>query len=71
MPDVLVGVSYSDPTHHTGGVYRASGWAEALTHHGERYRANGIGYPSGHGSWDGVTTQAPKIRWTYAFRSQP
>ena len=56
-------ISYSDPTRHSGGIYRACGWSESLTHHGERFKANGVGYPSGHGSWDGKTREAPKIRW--------
>jgi hypothetical protein len=64
-----VGVSYSDPSvGHTGALYRASGWTYHPTHHGERYDANGRGYPSGHGSWDGVTRQAPKHRWTYSLK---
>lgn len=49
----------------TGSLYKASGWQYAPTHHGERYDANGKGYPSGHGSWDGVTQQSPKHRWIY------
>jgi hypothetical protein len=58
-------VSYSDPVHgHTGALYKASGWAYTPTHHGDRYDANGVGYPSGHGSWDGETVQSPKHRWT-------
>jgi len=62
-------VSYSDPVHgHTGSLYKASGWTYTPTHHGDRYDANGYGYPSGHGSWDGVTRQSPKHRWTYAIR---
>lgn len=28
----------------------------------------GKGYPSGHGSWDGVTQQSPKHRWTAQVR---
>ena len=59
-------VSYSDPVHgHTGALYKASGWTYSPTHHGQRFDVNGRGYPSGHGSWDGVTTQSPKHRWTY------
>jgi hypothetical protein len=58
-------VSYSDPVHgHTGALYRASGWTYNPTHHGKRFDANGVGYPSGHGSWDGIVRQAPKHRWT-------
>ena len=68
-PDVEVLVSYSDPVHgHDGALYKASGWAASPTHHALRYRANGVGYPSGHGSWDGVTRQNPKERWTYRLR---
>ena len=67
LPGVTTGVSYSDPTHHTGSLYKCSGWNLALTHHGARFLSDGIGYASGHGSWDGVTKQAPKIRWTYPF----
>lgn len=65
-PEVTTLVSYSDPVHgHTGGLYKASGWTYTPTHHGLRYDANGVGYPSGHGSWDGVTKMTPKHRWTY------
>lgn len=64
MPAVRTLVSYSDPAQgHTGALYRASGWTYRPTHHGERFDANGVGYPSGHGSWHGVTVQAPKHRW--------
>jgi hypothetical protein len=64
-----LGVSYSDPScGHTGALYRASGWVYAPTHHSLRFDANGKGYPSGHGSWDGVTVQAPKHRWFYYLR---
>ena len=57
-------VSYSDPVHgHDGALYKASGWTSAPTHHQVRLAADGVGYPSGHGSWDGVTTQNPKHRW--------
>ena len=65
MPDVSTLVSYSDPVHgHTGTLYRASGWVYTPTHHGERFDANGRGYPSGHGSWNGVEQMSPKHRWT-------
>ena len=68
MPQVRTLVSYSDPVHgHTGTLYRASGWTYAPTHHGERYDANGKGYPSGHGSWNGVDQMSPKHRWTVAL----
>lgn len=68
-PTVSTLVSYSDPVHgHTGTLYRASGWTYTPTHHGDRYDANGKGYPSGHGSWDGVTQQSPKHRWTAQVR---
>jgi hypothetical protein len=63
-PEVRRLVSYSDPIHgHTGALYKASGWTYAPTHHALRWEANGVGYPSGHGSWDGVTRQSPKQRW--------
>jgi hypothetical protein len=62
---VRVLVSYSDPSYgHTGALYKASGWAYNPTHHGQRYDVTGVGYPSGHGSWDGATVQSPKHRWT-------
>ena len=66
-PAVRVLVSYSDPSAgHSGALYKASGWDESPTHHTERWKANGKGYPSGHGSWDGgLTKQHPKQRWTY------
>ncbi len=56
-------VSYSDLSRHSGVLYRASGWERWPTHHQERYEANGVGYPSGHGSWNGVDVQSPKARW--------
>lgn len=66
-PNAHTLVSYSDPVHgHSGALYRASGWIYTPTHHSLRYDANGLGYPSGHGSWDGITRQSPKHRWTYA-----
>ena len=64
-PEVRELISYSDLTMHTGALYRASGWAEWATHHAERFRVDGIGYASGHGSWDGKTIQAPKLRWRF------
>lgn len=65
-PRVTTLVSYSDPSRgHTGALYRASGWTDDPTHHTLRFRANGRGYPSGHGSWDGVTVQSPKERWRF------
>ena len=63
LPEVTTLVSYSELGKHSGGLYRASGWYEWPTHHTDRYHANGVGYPSGHGSWDGVTRQSPKERW--------
>lgn len=70
-PGVALGVSYHDPERHDGALYRASGWVPAPTHHTLRYEANGVGYPSGHGSWDGSTTAGPKYRWFYPFARQP
>lgn len=65
-------VSYSDPSQgHTGALYRASGWTYAPTHHSLRFALDGTGYPSGHGTWDGATVQAPKDRWLYALRRDP
>ena len=65
FPRVRVLVSYSDPGHgHTGALYRACNWKSAPTHHELRWRTNGVGYPSGHGSWGGEH-QHPKQRWTY------
>lgn len=59
-----VGVSYSDLTKHTGALYRASGWEPWPTHHADRFLANGVGYPSGHGKWTAEgPVQAPKMRW--------
>lgn len=69
-PSVTTLVSYSDPVHgHTGALYRASGWTPAPTHHTLRFRANGRGYPSGHGSWDGRAVQTPKERWLFELRA--
>lgn len=64
-PEVRELVSYSDLTRHTGALYRASGWQPWPTHHAERFLADGVGYPSGHGSWDGTTRQEPKMRWRF------
>ena len=62
--DVKTLVSYSDPGHgHRGSIYKASGWLNRPTHHEERFKANGVGYPSGHGSWNKETVQGPKQRW--------
>ncbi len=63
LPAVTTLVSYSDIVIHTGALYQASGWESAPTHHAERFDLDGIGYASGHGSWDGVNRQAPKRRW--------
>lgn len=69
MPTVHTLVSYSDASKgHNGGLYRASGWVHSPTHHTDRLHANGVGYPSGHGTWDGVTIQHPKDRWTTTIR---
>ncbi len=68
IPKVTALVSYSDPSRgHTGALYRASGWSYAPTHHGLRYDLDGVGYASGHGSWDGQTIQSPKHRWMIQF----
>jgi hypothetical protein len=70
-PTVAVGVSYSDPVHgHTGALYKSSGWSYEPTHHGARYDANGVGYPSGHGSWNGRDMATPKHRWLYHFQER-
>ena len=64
MPQVGVLVSYSDPVHgHNGALYRASGWSNRPTHHEERWRKTGVGYPSGHGNWGTEKRQSPKQRW--------
>ena len=63
-------VSYSDPSvGHVGALYRASGWIDWPTHITTRWRADGIGYASGNGSWNGVERQAAKERWL--FRLNP
>lgn len=68
FPAVTTLVSYSDPVHgHTGALYKASGWSYEPTHHGKRFDVDGIGYASGHGSWDGTTIQTPKHRWIYTI----
>lgn len=70
-PVVRTLVSYSDPTlGHTGALYRASGWRLSQTHIGERYHRDGIGYPSGNGSWDGLTLASPKDRWVYSLTAR-
>jgi hypothetical protein len=62
-PEVTTIVSYSDPSQgHTGALYKACNWYPAPTWH--RLRPP----PSGGGSWDGVTIQAPKDRWVYPIR---
>lgn len=69
-PDVTILVSYSDPSQgHTGALYRASGWLDSPTHHTTRWRSDGIGYPSGHGSWDGIHTMHPKERWVFHLKA--
>jgi hypothetical protein len=56
-------VSYSDPSvGHTGALYKACNWIWAPTWH--RLRPP----PSGGGSWDGRTVQAPKDRWVDPLR---
>jgi hypothetical protein len=69
-PDVLTTlVSYSDPEHgHSGGLYKASGWQYRPTHIGARYDVDGIGFPSGNGSWNGTTRASSKHRWVYELR---
>jgi hypothetical protein len=69
-PNVTTLVSYSDPVHgHTGALYRASGWVESPTHYTLRYRANGVGYPSGAGSWNGRDIASPKERWVFELKA--
>jgi hypothetical protein len=59
-------VSYSDPVHgHGGALYKASGWVRSDTHIGRRFDRDGIGYPSGNGSWNGLAMSTPKHRWLY------
>lgn len=68
-PNVETLVSYSDPVHgHTGSLYRASNWRYAPTHIGLRFDKDGIGFPSGNGSWNGVDRQNPKHRWLYDMK---
>lgn len=56
-------VSYSDPSvGHTGALYKACNWLWAPTW--QRLRPP----PSGGGSWDGRTIQAPKDRWVFPLR---
>ena len=64
-PEVAQLVSYSELGHHSGGLYKACNWQPWPTHHADRYAADGVGYPSGHGSWDGVKQQTPKMRWRF------
>lgn len=63
LPAVTTLVSYSDPSvGHTGSLYRACNWA---------WRPTWLQLkppPSGGGSWDGRTQQAPKARWIFALR---
>lgn len=65
-PALTTLVSYSDPSvGHTGRLYRACNW---------RWRPAWqrlVPPPSGGGSWDGVTTQAPKDRWVFELRPDP
>ena len=63
--EVTTLVSYSELGRHSGALYKASGWVAASTHHTERWLLDRKGYPSAHGSWDGVTVQQPKQRWIY------
>jgi hypothetical protein len=65
FPTVTTLVSYSELGKHEGGLYRASNWEAWPTHHAERFLRDGVGYPSGHGSWNGVDVEAPKMRWRY------
>ena len=68
MPNVTTLVSYSDPEWgHTGSLYKASGWQYTPTHIGRRFDLDGIGFPSGNGSWDGVTRASSKHRWTVSL----
>jgi hypothetical protein len=63
FPAVTTLVSYSDPSvGHTGALYRACNWQWRPTWMQLRPP------PSGGGSWDGVTPQAPKARWVFALR---
>jgi len=63
FPNIRQLVSYSELGKHDGGLYRASNWESWPTHHADRFALDGVGYRSGHGSWDGVTVQSPKMRW--------
>ena len=63
FPSVSLLVSYSELGKHTGALYKSCNWEAWPTHHSERWEQDGIGYASGHGSWDGITVQAPKMRW--------
>ena len=65
-PDVTTVVSYSDPSvGHTGALYRACNWIWAPTW--QRLRPP----PTGGGSWDGKTIQAPKDRWVFPLQPDP
>lgn len=65
-PEVTTLVSYSDPSAgHTGALYRACNW---------RWRPTWMRLappPSGHGSWDGITSQGVKDRWIFELRRDP
>lgn len=68
-PNVTTLVSYSDPVHgHTGALYKACNWEYRPTHIGRRFDIDGIGFPSGNGSWNGRDKQTPKHRWVYELR---
>jgi hypothetical protein len=61
--DCTTVVSYSDPSvGHTGALYKACNWLWAPTW--QRLRPP----PTGGGSWDGITQQAPKDRWVFPLR---
>jgi len=63
-PTVTTLVSYSDPSHgHTGALYKACNWQWRPTWH------RLFPPPSGGGSWDGITKQAPKDRWIFGLRA--
>lgn len=66
FPSATTVVSYSDPSAgHDGALYRACNWWWAPTWH--RLRPP----PTGQGSWDGKTKQAPKDRWVFPLRADP
>lgn len=66
FPALTTLVSYSDPSvGHTGALYKACNW---------HWRPSWMRLsppPSGGGSWDGVTPQAPKDRWVFPLRPDP